>query len=135
MSINYMSIKEFQHEGYLQEVNRQFFHPLGLALEVKVDTNKGWVLSGIWDYRDDSEGMRYDDEPNSEKVRKQANIEKIARERKPVREKSLGYWVQPIKDIVDTREEDTNEKILIHESKRCCGFGCNCYLEAIEQAD
>ena len=28
----FMDIREFRDKGYLQEVNRQFFHPLGLAL-------------------------------------------------------------------------------------------------------
>lgn len=31
-----MGVKEFREEGYLQEANRQFFHPLGLALEIIV---------------------------------------------------------------------------------------------------
>jgi hypothetical protein len=31
--IERMAISEFVDEGYLQEVNRRFFHPLGLALE------------------------------------------------------------------------------------------------------
>src|SRR5438445_10887455 len=34
--IKHMPIREFVDEGYLQEVNRQFLHPLGLALEVTV---------------------------------------------------------------------------------------------------
>ena len=29
----YMPIKEFRERGYLQELNRRFLHPLGLALE------------------------------------------------------------------------------------------------------
>lgn len=31
--INYMDMEEFRERGYLQEANRQWFHPLGLALE------------------------------------------------------------------------------------------------------
>lgn len=34
--IKWMGVKEFREEGYLQEANRQFFHPLGLALEIIV---------------------------------------------------------------------------------------------------
>lgn len=34
-NINRIDIKEFRELGYLQEVNRLFFHRLGLALEVK----------------------------------------------------------------------------------------------------
>jgi hypothetical protein len=29
-----MNIAEFREAGYLQESNRRFFHPLGLALEL-----------------------------------------------------------------------------------------------------
>lgn len=32
--IKYISPKEFREEGYLQEVNRRFLHPLGLAIEM-----------------------------------------------------------------------------------------------------
>jgi len=52
-----MDIKEFIEKGFLQEVNRQFFHPLGLALAVKDNEDGTWSLHKVWDYRDDSEGM------------------------------------------------------------------------------
>lgn len=57
--IKRMAIKEFRMLGFLQEVNRKFFHPLGLALEVNVDEDGIETLSSIWDYRDDSVGMFY----------------------------------------------------------------------------
>ena len=56
-----IGIKEFKEEGYLQEANRRFFHPLGLALEVIIDKDGGVVLGGIWDSRDDPEGILFDD--------------------------------------------------------------------------
>lgn len=55
-NIKRMDILEFQELGFLQEVNRLFFHPLGLALEVIWDEDKK-RLGGIWDYRDDPEGI------------------------------------------------------------------------------
>lgn len=59
--IKYMSIREFVELGFLQEANRRFFHPLGLALEVHVegvsDVDGSYRLGGIWDYRDDPEGI------------------------------------------------------------------------------
>lgn len=59
--IKRIDIKEFREKGFLQEANRLFFHPLGLALEVQVDENTGKeTLGGIWDYREDPEGMIYD---------------------------------------------------------------------------
>lgn len=53
-----MSPKEFQDFGYLQEINRQFLHPLGLALEVLIEEGTSKVtLGGIWDFRDEPEGI------------------------------------------------------------------------------
>ena len=55
-----INIKEFVEQGYLQEVNRQFFHPLGLALEVK-KTGDEYQLDGIWDFREIKGGVRFSD--------------------------------------------------------------------------
>lgn len=79
--VKYIDIAEFRELGFLQEANRQFFHPLGLALEVVTEEcercggdglnpdnthcepcgglGKTERLGGIWDYRDDPEGMEY----------------------------------------------------------------------------
>jgi len=58
MEIKRIDIKEFREKGFFQEVNREFFHPLGLALEViKNDETGEETLGRIWDYRDDDEGM------------------------------------------------------------------------------
>lgn len=54
-----IDIKEFREKGYLQELNRQFLHPLGLALEVVIYKDGTEKLGGIWDYRDDPEGMLF----------------------------------------------------------------------------
>lgn len=54
-----IDIKEFRKLGFLQEVNRTFFHPLGLALEVIINADGTEVLGGIQDYRDDPEGFYY----------------------------------------------------------------------------
>jgi hypothetical protein len=59
--IKRMDIADFREQGFLQEANRQFFHPLGLALEVVTDaeTSEPVRLGGIWDYRDDPEGILF----------------------------------------------------------------------------
>lgn len=58
MDVKRIDIKEFRAKGFLQEVNRKFFHPLGLALEVIINDITGEEsLGGVWDYRDDKEGM------------------------------------------------------------------------------
>lgn len=59
MTIKKMSIKDFRTEGFLQEANRMFFHPLGLALSVSIDDDGVETLSEVWDYRDDPEGMTF----------------------------------------------------------------------------
>lgn len=58
-NIKRMNIREFRAEGFLQEANRVFFHPLGLALEVNVEDDGTETLGGIWDYRDDPEGVAF----------------------------------------------------------------------------
>jgi hypothetical protein len=60
-NVKRIDIKEFREKGYLQEANRLFFHPLGLALEVIIDKETGEEkLGGIWDYREDPEGILFD---------------------------------------------------------------------------
>jgi len=67
MKTKRMKVKEFREIGFLQEVNRQFFHPLGLALEIIVKCKESpnvadsgeMLIGGIWDYRDDPEGMTF----------------------------------------------------------------------------
>jgi len=57
--IKRIDIKEFREKGYLQELNRRFLHPLGMALEIRQE-NGVETLGGIWDYREDEEGIYYD---------------------------------------------------------------------------
>jgi hypothetical protein len=57
--MKYMDIKEFRDLGLLQEINRLFLHPMGLALEVRIGADGVERLGGIWDYRDDPEGILF----------------------------------------------------------------------------
>lgn len=52
-----MSAKEFREQGFLRELNRNFLHPLGLALEVVVEEDGREFFDGVWDCRDDPEGI------------------------------------------------------------------------------
>lgn len=95
-SINYMSIKEFHSEGYLQEVNRRFFHPLGLALEVRTNEDGAMSLGEIWDYRDDPEGIYYSGAVTKLPIFK-SRVERFNElfEKKLLERKSLlGYGIQ-----------------------------------------
>ena len=49
---------EFRDLGYLQEVNRRFLHPLGLALAMESDGETLW-FAGIRDCRDDPVGVYF----------------------------------------------------------------------------
>lgn len=74
--IKRMNIKEFQDMGLLAELNRTFLHPLGLALEININDETGEVkLGGIWDYRDDPEGMLFAKEHfPTEKIKKSPSV-------------------------------------------------------------
>lgn len=52
-----MTPKEFREQGYLQEVNRRFLHPLGLALEVVREVDGTERFGDVWDSREDPEGF------------------------------------------------------------------------------
>lgn len=56
--VKVMSIKEFRELGLVQEINRRFLHPLGLALEVIIDEQTGEEsILRVWDDRDNPEGF------------------------------------------------------------------------------
>ncbi len=99
--IKRIDLDEFIKNGYLQEVNRQFFHPLGLALEIIVEDGKAISLGGIWDDRDSKEGIYYDIK-NSDDERKKSFKKKaqyVAEERnkmKQIRHELLGDIIEPI---------------------------------------
>lgn len=87
-----ISIKEFREIGYLQELNRRFLHPLGLALEIVVDNEAGEErLGGVWDYRDDPEGMIFDE---FDEV-KATDIQRLWDIKGEVRQAKFGWVIQP----------------------------------------
>ena len=95
--IKKMDLTEFRDKGYLLEVNRQFFHPLGLALEVTIEDDQTVsAISGIWDYREDPEGMLFADLTDV-KVSEQADKIKADRlEKEKIRMNKYGFSIQPI---------------------------------------
>lgn len=96
--IKRIDIAEFRREGYLQELNRRFLHPLGLALEVVIENDGTERLGGVWDYRDDPEGMNYShlDPLPADVVERAERIDRIWAERETARLSGLGYMVQPL---------------------------------------
>jgi hypothetical protein len=91
--VKHMDIAEFRSKGYLQELNRRFLHPLGLALEVVIEEDGSERLGGIWDYRDDPEGIWYAGEADAEKAER---ITGLLAERAPAREDALGFFIEPV---------------------------------------
>lgn len=100
-----IDIKEFRKKGYLQELNRQFLHPLGLALEVVQNDDGSERLGGIWDSREDPNGFTYDLQnskfTNKERLQefkeKADNIAKQFEEKRKTRQQKLGFFIEPIK--------------------------------------
>jgi len=91
--IKRMDIKEFRESGLLAELNRTFLHPLGLALEVIIDDETGEEkLGGVWDYRDDPEGILYGKELfPTEKIKK---AQEFIKQKHEQRLKVLGFIYQ-----------------------------------------
>lgn len=92
-----IDVKEFREFGYLQELNRLFLHPLGLALEVIVDDeSESEIINGIWDCRDDPEGIIFHDsvlKKESFKEKKE-RVQKEMSKRHEYRAKKLGFITQ-----------------------------------------
>lgn len=97
-----MNINEFREKGYLQEINRRFLHPLGLALEVVQISDGVEKLGGIWDYRNDKEGMHYDigKETDKERIKRFKERKKFIDNEFETRSKErvgrLGFEIEPI---------------------------------------
>ena len=89
----YIPIKEFRALGFVQELNRRFLHPCGLALEVVVESTGEEKLGGIWDYRDDPEGIIFVDVPDTEKA---ATVERLLTEKEEARKRAFGWVIQPL---------------------------------------
>ena len=100
--IKRMDVKEFRELGYLQELNRQFLHPLGLALEVVIDDDTGnESFGGVWDYREDPEGLSYgigqSDLDRVLRFADKAHYVESERQRIAIsRNKLLGFDIEPV---------------------------------------
>lgn len=94
-AVKYIDIAEFQRLGFLQEANRQFFHPHGLALEVLYHEDGSVTLGGIWDYRDDPEGIIFD--PVTAEMREKRDRVAAEHERhREARLRLLSGTIQPL---------------------------------------
>lgn len=79
MAKNYMDLGDVISTGVLQEVNRLFFHRLGLALEIVGERDGSLTIAGISDHR--PEGIRFGHGVMSKE--KADNIGRILSKKKP----------------------------------------------------
>jgi hypothetical protein len=92
-----MSFSAFHAEGYLQELNRQFLHPLGLAMAICFNERGFPIGLRIIDSRADLDGITFSENTIAD-ANFQAKVKAVAEERL-LREKgrieSLGFYIQP----------------------------------------
>ena len=88
-----ITAKEFRELGLLQEMNRLFLHPMGLALETIIEEDGSEHFGGVGDYRDDPEGMAFSEGTIS--TEKAQNVSTMFEKKAPIRKEILGWHVQP----------------------------------------
>jgi hypothetical protein len=97
--IKRIPIKEFRKLGFIQEINRRLLHPCGLALEVIVEEDGTEKLGGVWDYREDPEGMYYREDELS-RVKAQTVVDLFTSKLLHRREE-YGHIIQPVPEKKD----------------------------------
>ena len=95
-AIQTMALQEFMDFGYLAELNRQFLHPLGLALAIDPEDR----TVAVWDAREDPEGWSFNSEVILQLSAKAGRVAEEFATRMAVRLEKLGYGVQPLDPVV-----------------------------------
>ena len=111
--LKYISVKEFREFGFLQEANRCFFHPLGLALSIEINEDGSESLGPIWDSREDPEGFKYDYKGLGKKavpkaLVKMQKVKKLWETKRQVRIKKIGEVIEPITVYAFKGDENAN---------------------------
>lgn len=92
-----IELEEFVEHGYLQELNRQFLHPLGLALLVGEGRHGKMFSFGAMDAREGDAGMTFTQDewaPDAEEKMKRVTSEQAAKMKR--RMETLGFAIQPV---------------------------------------
>ena len=111
----YLDLRELIDSGVLQEANRQFFHPLGLALEVMVeDDGRITCISGVWDYREDPEGVMFGANfINNDRSRAKAEAVERLRRSKVKTRMNLGCDSRGVQPILGFSEVGTSREVAL----------------------
>lgn len=102
--IKRIDVGEFQRLGFL---NRRVLHPAGLALEVIYEADGSVHFGGVWDYRDDPEGITYGGVyalPGAlgDLAEKAAMVDAEIERHREARERLFGSVVQPVEPTEPT---------------------------------
>jgi hypothetical protein len=107
--MEFVDISKFRKEGYLQELNRQFLHPLGMSLIVSIDNDTGKEsILGIEDGRSDPKGMfydfkNYDDDRKTTALKNEVYVETQRRKIYKCRDKDVKYGVESISGMANKK--------------------------------
>jgi hypothetical protein len=98
-----IDIAELREFGFLQEVNRCFFHPLGLALAININDYGIESLGCVWDSREDPEGFQFDYKNRDSKyivqaLAKMENVNALRDSKTERRKKLFGAVIEPISE-------------------------------------
>ena len=105
--------------GLLFTINHQILSPFGLVLAINLGDNQEedeMSIDGIWDYRDNPEGIIFDNETfivGSEKFQK--FMDEFGEEKLQKRHDVLGYIHQPHPDEI--KEEKPKRKLPVKKQK------------------
>lgn len=91
-----MPVKDFWELGLIQEINRKFLHPMGLALVMvksKGTLGEPFYFMRIRDCRNDPEGIYFSDLDESD-LKKAEAVKALFESKKDARIKELGYFIQ-----------------------------------------
>lgn len=94
-----VDIEEIRNAGILQEANRLFFHPRGLALCINTDQDKKWL--SILDWRDDLEGGLFGDTTSESFKNKAEQVENLYLSKLDVRMDRYGFVIEPLDNKID----------------------------------
>ena len=91
----YIDPKEFAEAGYLLEINRQFLHPLGMAIGIVIEEDGSARIEGVRDFRDDPEGCIFAEIDEADRW-KAARVQQEWESKAQVRRERFGWVVQPV---------------------------------------